>query len=332
MPFVKVLKSNTYCSRYQTKYRRRREGKTDYQARKRLCFQDKNKYDTKKYRLCVRRTNRKIICQIIFATIGGDKVMCAADSKELSRYGATAGLTSYSAAYATGLLCARRHLKNIKFDIKGNEKVDGSLYHVECDERRPFQANLDVGLVRTTTGNRVFGAMKGASDGGLLVPHNEKRFPGFKVIKAEVQTNKRGKKTEEQAEKKTEFSAKEHKDHIFGAHVQKYFDDLKKADQNRWKKQFSQWIKCLETSKVKDIPALWARVHADIRKNPDRVVSKNAKPTRKVVSKAGAPELIQQDSKGRKWLRQKRTEQSKKQRLAKIAGIVKKVQARFGKK
>ena len=28
------------------------------------------------------------------------------------------------------------------------------------DSRRPFRALLDVGLVRTTTGNRVFGALK----------------------------------------------------------------------------------------------------------------------------------------------------------------------------
>ena len=28
--FVKVLKNKAYCKRYQTKYRRRREGKTDY--------------------------------------------------------------------------------------------------------------------------------------------------------------------------------------------------------------------------------------------------------------------------------------------------------------
>ena len=28
------------------------------------------------------------------------------------------------------------------------------------DERRPFRALLDVGLIRTTTGNRVFGALK----------------------------------------------------------------------------------------------------------------------------------------------------------------------------
>jgi len=38
---------------------------------------------------------------------------------------------------------------------------------------------LDVGLVRTTCGNRVFGALKGACDGGLHIPHSTKRFPGF---------------------------------------------------------------------------------------------------------------------------------------------------------
>ena len=37
---------------------------------------------------------------------------------------------------------------------------------------------MDLGLVATTTGNRVFGAMKGAVDGGLNIPHNTKRFPG----------------------------------------------------------------------------------------------------------------------------------------------------------
>ena len=58
MGHVKVLKTAAYHKRYQVKYRRRREGKTDYQARKRLVVQDKNKYNTPKYRLVVRRTNR----------------------------------------------------------------------------------------------------------------------------------------------------------------------------------------------------------------------------------------------------------------------------------
>ena len=34
-----------------------------------------------------------------------------------------------------------------------------------------FRCYLDVGLVRTSTGARVFGAMKGAVDGGLDMPH-----------------------------------------------------------------------------------------------------------------------------------------------------------------
>lgn len=42
-----------------------------------------------------------------------------------------------------------------------------------------FRCYLDVGLARTTTGARVFGAMKGAVDGGLNVPHSLKRFPGY---------------------------------------------------------------------------------------------------------------------------------------------------------
>jgi large subunit ribosomal protein L5e len=64
----------------------------------------------------------------------------------------------------------------------GNTKIDGSVYDVgekPNEERRPFLAYLDVGLTRTTIGNRVFGALKGACDGGLYIPHSNKRFPGF---------------------------------------------------------------------------------------------------------------------------------------------------------
>lgn len=40
------------------------EGKTDYFARKRLVIQDKNKYNTPKYRMIVRFSNRDIVCQV----------------------------------------------------------------------------------------------------------------------------------------------------------------------------------------------------------------------------------------------------------------------------
>lgn len=56
MARVKFAKNKAYHRRYQTKWRRRREGKTDYQARRRLVTQDKRKYNSPKYRLVVRFT------------------------------------------------------------------------------------------------------------------------------------------------------------------------------------------------------------------------------------------------------------------------------------
>lgn len=84
---MKVVKNKQYFKRYQVKFKRRREGKTDYYARKRLIFQDKNKYNTPKYRLIVRLSNRDITAQIAYSRIEGDRVVCAAYSRELPKYG-----------------------------------------------------------------------------------------------------------------------------------------------------------------------------------------------------------------------------------------------------
>lgn len=84
------------------------------------------------------------------------------------------GLTNYAAAYATGLLLARRHLAKIGLaeTYKGAEEVSGEDYNVEKEGKRaPFKAVLDVGLARTTTGAKIFASMKGVADGGIDVPH-----------------------------------------------------------------------------------------------------------------------------------------------------------------
>jgi large subunit ribosomal protein L5e len=66
-------------------------------------------------------------------------------------------------------------LKKFNLDsiYPGQEQVDGDEYYVEDVDGKPgaFRCYLDVGLVRTTTGARVFGAMKGAADGGIDIPH-----------------------------------------------------------------------------------------------------------------------------------------------------------------
>ena len=114
-------------SRYQVKYKRRRAGKTDYYARKRLITQAKNKYNAPKYRLVVRFTNRDIIAQIISSELTGDKVFMSAYGHELKRYGIKHGLTNWAAAYAVGLLLARRTLKKLNMDeaFTGVEEADG---------------------------------------------------------------------------------------------------------------------------------------------------------------------------------------------------------------
>lgn len=254
MPFSKLAKNDAYFSRYQVKYKRRRQGKTDYFARKKLITQAKNKYSAPKYRLVVRFTNRDIITQIVSAEIGGDKVFCAAYAHELKAYGITHGLTNWAAAYATGLLLARRTLKklNLDEDFTGVEEADGEFslteaVEVDGEERRPFKVFLDVGLARTSTGARVFGAMKGASDGGLYVPHSENRFPGY-----DMETK--------------ELDAETLRKYIFGGHVAEYMETLADDDEERYKSQFSGYID--DDIEADGLEELYADAHKQIREDP----------------------------------------------------------------
>jgi large subunit ribosomal protein L5e len=244
----------TISSRFQTKYKRRRQGKTDYYARKRLITQAKNKYNAPKYRMVVRFTNRDIITQIVSSEISGDKVFCSAYSHELRAYGIEHGLTNWAAAYCTGLLLARRVLKKLGLDetFAGVEEADGEYTLTEAaeedgEEHRPFKAFLDVGLVRTSTGARVFGAMKGASDGGIFIPHSENRFPGYDM-------------------ESKELDAETLKKYIFGGHVAEYMETLADDDEERYKSQFQKYID--DDVEADGLEELYSEAHAAIREDP----------------------------------------------------------------
>jgi len=184
------------------------------------------------------------------------KVLTAAYAHELKKYGLSTGLTNYASAYATGLLLARRHLTKIGLaeTYEGVAKPTGEDYVVEAVEegRRPFSALLDVGLARTTTGARIFAVLKGATDGGLDVPHSEKRFAGYD-------------------EEKKSLKADVLRKYIFGGHVADYMTKLQESDENRYKKQFSKYIAA--GVGPKQIADLYAKVHAAIRANPVAVKS-----------------------------------------------------------
>jgi len=253
MGFVKVVKNKSYFKRFQVQYRRRREAKTDYYARKRLIIQDKNKYNTPKYRFVVRVTNRDIITQIIAADLTHDRVLCAAYAHELPRYGIKLGLTNYAAAYATGLLLARRINTKYSLEFVGKEKADGEDYNVEepDDEEasKPFKALLDVGLARTTCGARIFGALKGATDGGINIPHNDHRFPGSKREGGDWTT-----------------SPETHRKYIFGGHIAENMKRLQEEDEEAYNTQFKRYVDAGVTGAT--LEAVYTKAHAAIRADP----------------------------------------------------------------
>jgi len=253
MGFIKVVKNKAYFKRYQVKFRRRREGVTDYYARKRLTHQDKNKYNTPKYRLVVRVLNKDIICQIAYATLKGDCILESAYSHELPHFGVKVGLTNYSAAYCTGLLLARRVLKklNLSEAYFGNKDVNGAEYQVQenDDGPRPFRCFLDTGLARTTTGAKIFGALKGAVDGGLQIPHSQRRFPGYD-------------------EESKSLNAEVHRNYIFGKHVSEYMAYLVEEDPESYKRHFATFLK--EGLDSEKLEGMYKAAHKKIRANPDR--------------------------------------------------------------
>lgn len=138
--------------RYIVKYRRRRKGLTNYRKRLELL-------KSGKLRFVIRKSNNSVVCQIIKYTPKGDETLISVSSLQLKKYGYKGHTGNIPAAYLTGYLCA---LKAIRKGIN--------------------DAILDTGLYNLTKGCRIYAALKGAIDGGLKIPHDEKIFPQERVV------------------------------------------------------------------------------------------------------------------------------------------------------
>ena len=214
--------------------------------------------------------------------------MAAAYAHELPHFGVKVGLSNYAAAYCTGLLCARRALTTLGLDKTQFGNEDGSE-----EGRRPFKAFLDVGLRRTSTGAKVFAAMKGAVDGGVNIPYSEKRFPGF---------NK----------EKDTLDGEVLRKHIMGGHVADYMRELQAEDNERYERQFSRFIAAGVTAD--SLEAMYQKAHETIRANP-------AVPAKKAAEKS--EEAIRASKKFRK------TPLNLKQRKDRIRQKIESFQARL---
>lgn len=138
---------------YRVPFRRRKEGKTNYQSRRALVL-------SRLPRLIARGTLKHTIAQVVEAKTSGDVVIASAHSRELIKtYGWQGSCKNVPAAYLTGLLCGCRAI------VHGVKK-----------------AVLDIGLQSPSRGSRVFAVLKGALDAGMLVPHEGKILPDEKRI------------------------------------------------------------------------------------------------------------------------------------------------------
>ncbi|AFP65608.1 60S ribosomal protein L5 (nucleomorph) [Chroomonas mesostigmatica CCMP1168] len=218
MSFLKIKKNNAYHSRFQVKWRRRREGKTDYYSRKRMICQDKRKYTSPKYRMVVRKTKKNIICQFIQPKIEGDHVLSVVYSKNLKDFGIPLSYTSFPSSYLSGLLLGKTISKNKFLQLKKKIKNEKPFL-------KPIYAILDIGLGRTTTGHKIFAAMKGAIDGGIAIPHKETRFPK-QPGESHVNTEKDSINSRVQ-----------------GHQIAEYMESIKEEDEDFYIRQFSSAVK-----------------------------------------------------------------------------------------
>ncbi|MEM4758028.1 MAG: 50S ribosomal protein L18 [Nanopusillaceae archaeon] len=168
--------------RYTVKYRRRREGKTDYRKRLRLL-------KSRLPRLVVRRGIWNFTVQLIEYDENGDKTIFTIHSKHLyKKYKWLGHRGNISTAYLVGLVAGFEALK-----------------------RGYKEAVLDIGRHSPTKGSSVFAVLKGALDAGLHIPHSPDKIPSD--------------------------------DRIKGKHIENYAKYLLKNDPERYKKQFSNYIK-----------------------------------------------------------------------------------------
>lgn len=127
-------------SNYRVKFRRRREGKTNYYKRYRMVL-------SRVVRVVVRRTNKYIMGSIVQFDPKGDRVLAGAHSKELEKLGWKGGTKNLGASYLTGYLLGK---KALKAGIKS--------------------AVVDLGLFNPHKGGRLYAFIQGVIDSGLEVP------------------------------------------------------------------------------------------------------------------------------------------------------------------
>jgi len=135
-------------ARYHVKFRRRREGKTDYRQRLRLLKSEQS-------RLVVRSSLQYVTIQLVNYIPEGDHVIFTHTSKSLKKMGWKFGTNNIPAAYLIGYMAGK-----------------------ETKKQGVTDAILDIGRFKPIASSKVFAALKGLLDAGVSIPHSEEILPG----------------------------------------------------------------------------------------------------------------------------------------------------------
>jgi len=131
---------------HKVPYQRKKTGKTDYRRRLRLL-------SSREPRLVIRPSNKNITIQIINHKENGDLIAVSVSSKNLVKdYQWKLCRGNVPCAYLTGL-------------IAGGEIAGAGIKSAILD------------IKSSTKGSKVYAALKGVVDAGIIVPHKKEMLP-----------------------------------------------------------------------------------------------------------------------------------------------------------
>ncbi|MEM2948374.1 MAG: 50S ribosomal protein L18 [Candidatus Anstonellales archaeon] len=185
--------------RYVVPFRRRRIGRTRYKKRFALLRSSKPRF-------VVRKKNRDVIVQIVDFGYEGDRVLVTVNGKTIAKQFNWPSRRNMPTAYLIGLYAAKL-----------------------AKQKGVTEAVPDIGLHSPTKGSIVFGAIKGAIDGGLKMNMNMEISP----------------------------------ERISGKHVAEYAKVLKEKGEEEYKKRFASYLK--QEVNPEKIPELFEQVVKKIR-------------------------------------------------------------------
>lgn len=155
----------------RTVYKRKKQGITDYRKRYRLVKSSST-------RLVVRYSGKGVSAQIVQFDPNGDKVLATVTNRSLNKMGLEVTGNNTSVCYLVGMAAGRK-----------------------CRDLGIEYCILDAGRRKVTKGGKIAAVLKGFSDSGVEIPHNEEILPDNDRIEGKHLKNKPGSKFKENVKK-----------------------------------------------------------------------------------------------------------------------------------